>query len=90
MLGWLHAVLGQALMADPGQRWADMTALVDALERGRGTAAAPTEPPTAPERDATSLLLERALTQTADGLLARDRQRSRNHSRGQVAGRKGM
>ena len=36
----LHAVLDPALMVDPGQRWADSTALVDANMRGRGTTAA--------------------------------------------------
>lgn len=36
----LHAVLDPTLMVDPGQRWADSTALVDANMRGRGTTAA--------------------------------------------------
>ena len=35
----LRAVLERALMADASQRWADLSALVDAIERGRANAA---------------------------------------------------
>ncbi len=61
----LHAVLSRALMAEPGQRWADMTALVDAMERGRsGTAATSAPLPRA------SRLLEWAIAHAEDGLFA--------------------
>lgn len=63
----LHAVLSRALMAEPSQRWADMTALVDAMERGRGGTAAlasPSEPPK------TSRLIEWAICLGEDGLFS--------------------
>src|SRR5690606_16209245 len=61
----LHAVLSRALMADPSQRWADMTALVDAMERGRGGTAVVSSP-----LPRTSRLIEWAIAQAEDGMFA--------------------
>lgn len=57
----LHAVLSRALMADPGQRWADMAALVDAIERGRGSTAATAKAAT---------LIDMAILQAEDGVFS--------------------
>lgn len=68
--GRLHAVLGTALMTEPSQRWADMTALVDAIERGRGTTAAASGPSTDSERVSARRMLERAIAHAEDGLFS--------------------
>jgi tRNA A-37 threonylcarbamoyl transferase component Bud32 len=67
MPGWLHAVLRKALMSEPSQRWADMTALVDAIERGRRTTAALADPSTRPDRVTAARRIERAIAFAEDG-----------------------
>jgi hypothetical protein len=67
MPGWLHAVLCKALMSEPSQRWADMTALVDAIERGRRTTAALADPSTRRDRVSAVRCLERAIAFAEDG-----------------------
>ena len=71
----LHAVLSRALMADPSQRWADMAALVDAIERGRaGTAAL--EDASGPPGSSRSI--EWAISFAEDGLVSASTRAWRN------------
>lgn len=81
--GWLHAVLGTALMLEPSQRWADLTALVDALDRGRETAAAASRAATGPSDANTNAVesLELAIAHAEDGLFALARQHWREVQR---------
>lgn len=65
----LHAVLAKALMMEPSQRWADMTALVDAIERGREAAAVVPRAATRQRAEWTDAF-ELAIAYAEDGMFA--------------------
>jgi hypothetical protein len=68
-------------MAEPSQRWADMTALVDAMERGRGGTAVVSAPLPRASRQ-----IEWAITFAEDGLLASAAHRWRD-AKAELSGR---